>query len=512
MQTPLFMRKQHGGMFSIVDVPSHPGDVWFVDSGAAGAANSSGAGRNPDAPFATIDYAVGQTTASNGDTIYVLPGHAETLTGAAGIAADVAGISIVGLGVGNNRPVITITSTDNSGTITVGASNVRIANLVIVCNDDGLTNAVVVTGDNSNIDIEFQDTSSTVEAATAVRLDTANNAKLKLKYLGFTGGNAVVSAVRLDDCDNVDIYIDGYGIVSTAWVEMVDVASTNVTVRGRLYTQGITNFTRDVVDTVTGSTWDAVVFDSSAGAVISGGSASALATDDVTAIATAIGVIDEFHDVPAADNVLNAQINEVIGNKTDAAAAGNVTTTDTLVGYIKQIVSEISGTTGVATWPTAAAPANAVSIVEALRYMSELQLPRMSTATSASALTSGTLFTYTGSIEILHIIGRVTTGIQAQVTNTKLTITPDALAAYDICAVKDINAFAAGTLLSITGTAAGAMAGTTAVGSLAPGQANPVIATCVTSGVISSSFSAASTGAIVWEMVWRPISAGATVA
>ena len=52
-----------------------------------------------------------------------------------------------------------------------------------------------------------------------------------LRELGFTAGNAVVSAVRIDDCDNVVVVIDAYGVVSTAWVEMVDVASTNVTVR-----------------------------------------------------------------------------------------------------------------------------------------------------------------------------------------------------------------------------------------------------------------------------------------
>ena len=53
-----------------------------------------------------------------------------------------------------------------------------------------------------------------------------------------------------------------------------------------------------------------------------------------------IDTIDEFHDVPAVDNALNAQINEVIGNKADAGAAGAVTATDTLVAYIKQLVTE----------------------------------------------------------------------------------------------------------------------------------------------------------------------------
>lgn len=63
-----------------------------------------------------------------------------------------------------------------------------------------------------------------------------------------------------------------------------------------------------------------------------------------------VDVIDEFHDVPAADNVLNAQINEVIGNKTDALAAGAVTETDTLVAYIKQLVTDaITATAAIST-------------------------------------------------------------------------------------------------------------------------------------------------------------------
>lgn len=343
-RTPLFVRRQPGGVLSIIDVPAHPGNIFFVDSGSTTGGDTSGFGQSPDSPFLTIDFAVGQCTASNGDVIYVMPGHAESLTAAAAIAADVAGISIIGVGVGNTRPVITFASTDNAATWTVSANNVKIRNVVLVCNDDALTNALVVSGDNCEIDIEFQDTSAAVETATAVRLDTANNCKLKLKYLGFTAGNAVVSAVRLDDCDNVSIDIDAYGVVTTAWVEMVDVASTNVSVRGRMYTQGITNFTRDVVDTITGSTWDATIFDSSAGSTVSGGSAAALAADDISALATsaALAVVDEFHDVPAANNVLNAQMNEVIGNKTDTAASGAVTATDTLVGYVKQLVTELA--------------------------------------------------------------------------------------------------------------------------------------------------------------------------
>lgn len=253
--------------------------------------------------FNTLTAAIAACRASVGDVIYVCEGYAETITAASGIAANKAGVAILGLGVGNSRPRITISSTDNAGTIAISADNVAFKNIVVIGNDDALTNAVVVTGDNCDIDIETQDTSSAIEMATAVRLDTANNCKLKLRHNGFTGGNAMVSCVRLDDCDNVRIDIDGFGVLTTAWVEMVDVASTNVVVNGRTFTQGVTNGSRDIVDTITGSSWFGRIDDFSAGATYSGGSGSAWATDDITVVATAVGAVG---DAALADTIEGA--------------------------------------------------------------------------------------------------------------------------------------------------------------------------------------------------------------
>ena len=131
---------------------------------------------------------------------------------------------------------------------------------------------------------------------------------------------------------------------------------------------------------------------------------------------------------------------------------------------------------------------------------------------SASPLTTGTLWTFTGGIEILRVVGLVTTNIQAQTTNIKLSVKPDAQTAVDICANKDGDGLAAGTLLQITGTAANAMTAATGVAVAAPAlQANPVVAMCVTSGIVTVTYGAASTGAIRWTMVWRPLTEGATV-
>lgn len=130
---------------------------------------------------------------------------------------------------------------------------------------------------------------------------------------------------------------------------------------------------------------------------------------------------------------------------------------------------------------------------------------------SSLALNATSLFGYTGTVAILSITGRVTTAIQNQATNLKLMILSDALAAYDISADLNVQAFGIGTLLSITGTAAGATVGTTVVGAIAPGQADPVTVTCTTGGYIQQNSDAASTGAITWQVLWQPLSANAAL-
>lgn len=137
--------------------------------------------------------------------------------------------------------------------------------------------------------------------------------------------------------------------------------------------------------------------------------------------------------------------------------------------------------------------------------------PRFASKQFTSPLTTGNIFTFSGTLEIMAIWGRITTAIQAQTTNIKLSVINDALTAYDICANVDGNAGAVGTLLSITGTAANAGV-LTANGVLAPTQASRIITTCTTSGVIKATFGAASTGAILFGVQWRPLSQGATLA
>ena len=102
------------------------GNVFFVHS-----SGSATTGPNtPEDPIASIDTAVGLCTANNNDVIVVLPGHAETVSGAAGIALDVAGITVVGLGRGAARPTITMSAVGS--TVTMAAASITIYNLLFI--------------------------------------------------------------------------------------------------------------------------------------------------------------------------------------------------------------------------------------------------------------------------------------------------------------------------------------------------------------------------------------------
>lgn len=78
-------------------------------------------GLTADTAVATFDQAMTLATANKGDTIYVLPKHAETVT-ATNMVADKAGVTIVCLGNGSTRPTFTFGAAD--ATITVSAADV----------------------------------------------------------------------------------------------------------------------------------------------------------------------------------------------------------------------------------------------------------------------------------------------------------------------------------------------------------------------------------------------------
>lgn len=308
------------------------GHVFFVSSVATdGGANGNDGSYS--SPLLTLAQAITNCVANRGDVIYLMPGFTLTIAAAGGVDVNKAGVTIIGLGNDADRPEFTFSAT--ASTFLITAANVTIKNIIGLPSVDSVVSGFVISAAGCTLGtpdapVIWRDASSTVEAVRAVLTTAAaDDLTINLRYEGFTAGNAVVNAVRLVGCDNARVNVDFYGVVTTAVVEFVTTACTNVVVTGYMYVSGITNFTRSVVDTITGSTWFASFYDGAAAASVSGGSGAALASDDASTIAA-------NQTVPGADSTANVLERDVVGNKTDAAATGAVSTTESLMAYAKQ--------------------------------------------------------------------------------------------------------------------------------------------------------------------------------
>ena len=170
------------------------GNVFWVDS--ATGANTVDNGTF-DAPFLTLDYAIGACAANNGDYIMVKANHAETITGIGGITVNVAGITIVGLGNGNQRPRFLM---DGASTVTmaVTAADVTIRNLVFAAGH--------------------------ADVATCIDLDAVGFTMYECEFVeNTTGENFLVIITSGSATDNV---CDGLKCVGN-FVYQVDAASLN---------------------------------------------------------------------------------------------------------------------------------------------------------------------------------------------------------------------------------------------------------------------------------------------
>jgi len=147
-KTALFSRHTPGGVFNIEDQSVTTGDRWFVHSGTG--TDGAGYGTHPDSPCATLDYAIGLATASQGDIIYCMPGHNEALDAGTDCVVDKIGLTIIGLGRGSNRPTFDYDGTD--GTIELDAAGCRLSNLILNCSTASTVVAINVDAHDCEID------------------------------------------------------------------------------------------------------------------------------------------------------------------------------------------------------------------------------------------------------------------------------------------------------------------------------------------------------------------------
>lgn len=328
---------------------------------------SSGSGLRGDGtftrPYTDLDTAVGNCTADNGDIIMVKAGHAESLTADSAVDIDVAGVSVVGLGTGEDRPTFTFT-TAATADFKLAAANVTVQNLLFKAGIDALTGPIEVSADDCAIvDCEYRDDDANNYETTDVVVTT--NTPLRMLIDGFrfihdggSGGTQNQSVIQLNGADHAIIRNcwlvadSGTGVIEDATVSdqilidncMIENTETSPTVA--VFLQATTTGTiRDTnLRVASGTTYltatnDMQLFESfgTGTDATSGEKIGTVLSGDVEG---KIDVIDGYHDVPTADVATNSQMRDVIGNKTDAAATGAVSAVESIMAYAKQLVTE----------------------------------------------------------------------------------------------------------------------------------------------------------------------------
>lgn len=180
----------------------------YVDS-VNGSDNNSG--RTVKNAKATLAGGLAIATANKGDVIFLLPGHAETITAAAGSGVTVAGVTIIGTGNGAKRPTFTFT-TAVGASFDVTAANVVIQNVVFTCGIDNQTAMVNVTGaDVSFLDCRFDTNSGTVGAALGILTGaTATRFRVeRCRFLGPATNSGTTTTAQIDHEVGVDYVIRG---------------------------------------------------------------------------------------------------------------------------------------------------------------------------------------------------------------------------------------------------------------------------------------------------------------
>lgn len=152
-------------------MPNGPkGKVFFVDS-----AIDATDGTTPDSAVGTLDEAFALCTANQGDTIYVMPNHSETVTGAGGITHDVAGVTVIGIGHYNQRPEF-LMDAGTAVTYLISAADAHVENLSFKSGHSNVVTCFNVTGVGARIvNCRFGNNTTNEDFLTCIKATGADN-------------------------------------------------------------------------------------------------------------------------------------------------------------------------------------------------------------------------------------------------------------------------------------------------------------------------------------------------
>lgn len=364
-------------------------NVWYVNSGA-GNADDDNAGDSWDRPFATIAQSISSGAA--GDLVRIAEGHSETTTAA--ITMSKAGMKFVCAGVGTRKAQIT---GNHTGDI------------------------VSVTADNVVIE-GFYWNEATAAATSHLNVAAAN---FVMRKSIMDCGTNDVDAVTLTAAAERPTFLDNEVFVTAngpdSWLKFEGVIDRPVVVGNHIVGSDGTNAYDD----------GALDFDS-------------------VAVTNPIVYGNTFNGAGAATTII-ANGSAVTGAMyANNVYAGSATEADNVgTGDVTQILAELSGSAGIATFPAAAIPANGVSLAEVIR---QLYAALEGTAASQNGVaTWPTAAAYANNVSIAEVLGYVQDAVRngsgaAMATNKSIA---DALGSNGSTITRTFNANIAGEFLAL---------------------------------------------------------------
>ena len=212
-------------------IPSTTGSTFFVHSGTG---NSGNSGLNPANALATVDQGINKCTANKGDVVVVMPGHAENIASATALVPDIAGVTIVGLGRGRNRPVLTFTNT--AGKIAITGANTRISNIVMIASVSAVVTGISVEADDVELDNLYMGFDETGDDFAIMILVSAKD-RLMVRNSMFVAENTAGcnAGIQFVDALDTQIWHNVFeGDYTTAVLNGVTTLSTGVFVVGNV--------------------------------------------------------------------------------------------------------------------------------------------------------------------------------------------------------------------------------------------------------------------------------------
>lgn len=167
---------------------TYPGRVFWLDS-INGADGNKGTFAKPYASLmGALAGMAGPPPSVWGDILMVKPGHSETISSATAMRLAMSGVTIVGLGTGQNRPTFTL-DTANTSTINVLGTDITILNCVFVANFLNIASLFTLGG--ASVTASISGTTMTVTAVGSGALYVGQT--LNSSTSGFVAGTKITA-------------------------------------------------------------------------------------------------------------------------------------------------------------------------------------------------------------------------------------------------------------------------------------------------------------------------------